>query len=83
MPFFLNASKIGFGNFISLNALIGGGGSLPSTSMCNFFQILWCLFSGMDMISLGGRQLVFIGSVYSTPLANSETPFKAVFSATS
>ena len=58
IPFFFSPCKTGFGNFISLKVLIGGGLSIPSTSMCHFLRTFSCLDSGISKIYPGGRHLL-------------------------
>mmetsp|Transcript_3020 Transcript_3020/g.6843 ORF Transcript_3020/g.6843 Transcript_3020/m.6843 type:complete len:288 (-) Transcript_3020:272-1135(-) len=73
MPFSCRVRRIGSGKRMSLNDLIGGGMSSPSTRMCHLSRIPWHSSSLILRMCEGGRQPVDIESLYSTPLASSLT----------
>eukprot|EP00965_Chrysotila_dentata_P154074 5092238-Pleurochrysis_carterae.AAC.1 len=79
MPFDLSALSTGSGKRISLNDLIGGGTSSPSTRMCHLSRTACRSSSDIARMCDGGRHPVAIESLYSTPLASSLTDMSGLY----
>ena len=80
IPLRLSSFRIGAGNFISLNVLMGGGMSTPSTMMCHFSRSSsHCSFDNARMCA-GGFHPVSIDWVYETSFASSFADINAFFS---
>mmetsp|Transcript_9686 Transcript_9686/g.40615 ORF Transcript_9686/g.40615 Transcript_9686/m.40615 type:complete len:404 (+) Transcript_9686:998-2209(+) len=80
IPLRFSSSMMGFGNFISLNVLIGAGTSTPSTMMCHWSRNSSFCASVNARMCVGGFQPVSIDRVYLTSFESSDTDIRAFFS---